>query len=136
MAIRNRHSASFLATMALAIVLALAVTAVVLTPVSGAQSSSQAQKRAAEKRKKAAAAKKKAARLAAVTSLDPRDIAIGEPLTILGKNFTLGNNKMVVVLQRAGGKRFTARGTALNSTLMTVTVPDVSTDLVDGNPTL
>ena len=117
MAIRNRHSVSFFATMALAIVLALAVAAVVLTPVSGAQSSSQAQKRAAEKRKKAAAAKKKAARLAVVTSLEPRDIMIGEPLTILGKNFTLGNNKMVVVLQRAGGTRFTARGTALNATL-------------------
>lgn len=82
----------------------------------------------AGKRAKRSAASKKAP---VVTRVDPKEPKVGDKLTISGRNFVTGRNKMRVIFQRDGSKRrFTMRGTAKDSKTLTVIVPDVTADLL------
>jgi hypothetical protein len=124
--------AIFIAT---AVCTALAATAFLLETSSATAGSTAAHasksKKSKKKTKKASIAKK----LPTVKSIDPATVAIGDPLKIKGKNFTLGTKKMLVIFQRTGGRRFTAKGTATASNEMSVVVPDLSFDLVNGQQT-
>lgn len=94
----------------------------------------------AKKSRSAASAKKK---LPTISSVQPlRGAVIDSVLTIKGKNFVTGKNKMVIVFQRVGSKRrFSARATATTSRKATVRVPNVAGDLIpdssdrSGSPT-
>lgn len=69
-------------------------------------------------------------KLPSVTRVDPTSVAIGDKLTISGKNFVKGKKKMRVLLQRTGSKRrFTVVGTATSTKSMSIKVPNVTADL-------
>lgn len=106
-------------------VLAIACTALAALALALQPSPADAKKK---KSKKAASAKS----LPSVKSVNPKDVQVGGVLTIKGKNFTIGKNKMLVIFKRPGSRRYTAKGTATSKTEMTVIVPDVSPDMSSG----
>ncbi len=124
--------AFFLATLACT---AFAAAAFLITTASATAGSDAAHASKAKKKKKKTKKASIAKKLPTVKSIDPATVAIGDSLKIKGKNFTLGTKKMLVIFQRVGGRRFTAKGTATASNEMSVVVPDVSTDLVNGQQT-
>ncbi|MBI4897945.1 MAG: IPT/TIG domain-containing protein [Actinobacteria bacterium] len=80
-----------------------------------------------KKAKKSASATSK---VPSVTRVDPMAAVPGETLTVSGRNFVTGKNKMRVMLQRDGSKRrFTVLATAKTTKSLTFTVPNVTTDL-------
>ncbi|MGH2907331.1 MAG: IPT/TIG domain-containing protein [Solirubrobacterales bacterium] len=75
-----------------------------------------------------------ASKLPSITRIDPHKAKIGTTLTISGKNFVKGRKGVLVIFQRSGSKRkFSVVGKGLSTRTATVTVPDVSTDLVQSN---
>lgn len=105
-------------SVALAVVIALAVGVAIAQDATGAK-----------KTRSSATAKKKLPTITGVTPL--RGVAINGVLTIEGKNFVKGRNKMVFVFQRTGSKRrFSARGTASSTKKATVRVPNVAGDMI------
>lgn len=105
---------------ALAMVIALAVGVTIANDAIGAN------------KKKSRAAAAAAKKLPTITNVDPlKGAAINSLLTIQGKNFVKGKNKMVFVFQRIGSKRrFSARGTASSTKKATVRVPNVAGDMI------
>lgn len=106
---------------------AIAASALLLMPTDDAEGKTGQQSKAKKKKKSKKAAKAKT--LPTVSSFAPDEVAIGGVLTIKGKNFSLGKNKMLVVFKREGSRRYTAKGTATSSKEMSVIVPDVSFDM-------
>lgn len=84
------------------------------------------------KKKKSRASAAAAKKLPTITKVDPlKGAAINSVLTIQGKNFVKGKNKMVFVFQRIGSnRRFSARGTATSTKKATVRVPNVAGDMI------
>lgn len=82
--------------------------------------------------KKSRSAASKAKKLPTITGVEPlRGAAINSVLTIRGKNFVKGKNKMIVVFQRIGSKRrFSARATATSTKKATLRVPNVAGDMI------
>ncbi len=65
-----------------------------------------------------------------VTRVDPMLGVPGDKLTVSGRNFVKGKNKMRVMLQRDGSKRrFTVLATAKSSKSLTFVVPNITPDL-------
>lgn len=88
----------------------------------------------AKKARKSASATKK---LPVVTRIDPMEAEIGQKLTISGKYIVKGSKKMRVLFQRLGStRRFSARADGLSSKTLRVVVPDVSSDLTNGEPAI
>jgi hypothetical protein len=83
----------------------------------------------ADAKKRRSKKSKVSKRLPQVKSVSPTNVLIDAPLTIKGKYFTVGKNKMLVIFKREGSRRYFAKGTATSKTEMTVIVPDVSRDL-------
>lgn len=67
------------------------------------------------------AAKKKKAPV--VTKVSPLDIAVGEKLTIRGRNFRTGRNKNTVVFKRSGARAVFAKAEVGTKKMLRVTVP-------------
>lgn len=89
-------------------------------PESGSAKKSRKGKRSATATKK----------LPVITRIDPKNVAIGETLTLSGRNIVKGNNTMRVIFQRSGStRRFTSRGRGINTKSLTVVVPNVAADL-------
>src|SRR3954462_1309481 len=71
----------------------------------------------------ALAAKKKPVSVPTVTGVSPMRLAVGEKLTIKGKNFIPGKGKTRVLFVRKGGGAAFARALSATKTKLTVTVP-------------
>jgi hypothetical protein len=69
----------------------------------------------------AQAAKKKKAPV--ITAVAPKDVAVGEALTIRGRNFRTGRNKNSVVFKRAGARAVFAKAEVGTKKMLRVTVP-------------
>lgn len=69
------------------------------------------------------AAQRKAAPKPLVTSFSPAQVMVSETLKVSGKYFTVGQNRMVVVFLKVGGKRIYTRATASSKTQLEVTIP-------------
>ena len=67
------------------------------------------------------AAKKKKAPV--ITSFAPKDVAVGEKLTIRGRNFRTGRNKNTVVFKRDGARAVFAKAEVGTKKMLRVTVP-------------
>jgi hypothetical protein len=66
-------------------------------------------------------AKKKKAPV--IRSVAPKDVAVGEVLTIKGKNFRRGRNKNTVVFKRKGARALFAKASLSTKKMLRVTVP-------------
>jgi hypothetical protein len=67
------------------------------------------------------AAKKKKAPV--ITAVAPKDVAVGEALTIRGRNFRTGRNKNSVVFKRAGSRAVFVKAEMGTKKMLRVTVP-------------
>jgi hypothetical protein len=67
------------------------------------------------------AAKKKAP---VITRVSPMDVAVGEVLTIRGRNFRVGRNKNTVVFKRDGARAIFVKADVATRRMLRVTVPD------------
>jgi hypothetical protein len=67
------------------------------------------------------AAKKKKAPV--VTKVSPLDVAVGEKLTIRGRNFRTGRNKNTVVFKRAGARAVFVKAEVGTKKMLRVTIP-------------
>lgn len=106
--------ATVAAVLALVIGLFAAVVAGIATPDTGARTASADRQ----------ASRSKLASPPLIKSFSPGSVAVGETLTVKGRNFTRGKNKMLLLLQRRGGKRVVARGSASSSTKLAVLIPN------------
>jgi hypothetical protein len=68
-----------------------------------------------------AAKKKKKAPV--ITSVAPKDVAVGEDLTIRGRNFVSGRNKNTVVFKRKGARAVFVKAGVSTKKMLRVTVP-------------
>lgn len=76
-----------------------------------------------------------AKKLPVVTKVSPMEVAVGEELTLTGKNFIKGKKALTVVFQRTGSKRrFTVRVTPTSKTKAKVTIPNLTSDLLLETP--
>jgi len=69
------------------------------------------------------AAKKKKAKAPLITSVSPLDVAVGETLTIRGKNFIPGRLKNTVVFKRDGARAVFAKADVGTKKLLAIKVP-------------
>ncbi len=69
------------------------------------------------------AAKKKKVKAPVVTKVSPMDVAVGETLTIRGKNFKRGRYKNTVVFKRDGARAVFAKAEIATKKLITLKVP-------------
>lgn len=76
----------------------------------------------------AGAAKKK---LPLITNVTPKEVTVGGQLTLTGKNFIKGKNKLTIVFQRTGSKRrFTVKASPSSTRKAKVKVPNLASDLL------
>jgi hypothetical protein len=71
----------------------------------------------------ASADAKKKRKAPVVTKVSPLDVAVGEKLTIRGRNFVKGRKKNTVVFKRDGARAVFAKADLSTSKMMVVTVP-------------
>jgi hypothetical protein len=71
----------------------------------------------------ALAAKKKKPLAPVITSVQPHDVAVGENLTIRGRNFIRGRSKNTVVFKRDGARAVFAKADIGTTRLLTLKVP-------------
>jgi hypothetical protein len=69
------------------------------------------------------AAKRKKVKAPVVTKVSPMDVAVGETLTIRGKNFKVGRYKNTVVFKRDGARAVFAKAEIATKKLITIKVP-------------
>ena len=69
-------------------------------------------------------AKKKKRKAPVITSVSPQHVAIGETLTIRGKNFKRGRGRNSVIFKRAGARAVFTKAGIGTSKLLKVTVPE------------
>jgi hypothetical protein len=69
-------------------------------------------------------AKKKRKKAPVITSISPQHVAIGETLTIRGRNFIKGRSKNSVIFKRSGARAVFAKAGIGTSKMLKVTVPE------------
>jgi hypothetical protein len=69
------------------------------------------------------AAKKKKKKAPVITSVAPKDVAVGEDLTIRGRNFVSGRYKNTVVFKRDGARAVFVKAGVSTKKMLRVTVP-------------
>jgi IPT/TIG domain len=67
---------------------------------------------------------KKRKKVPVITSISPKHVAVGETLTIRGKNFIKGRGKNSVIFKRKGARAVFVKAAIGTSKLLKVTVPD------------
>jgi hypothetical protein len=70
------------------------------------------------------AAKKRKKRAPVITSIAPRDVAVGEQLTIRGRNFLRGRNRNTVVFKRDGARAVFVKADVGTRKMLRLKVPD------------
>jgi hypothetical protein len=70
-----------------------------------------------------AEAAKKKKKAPVITAVAPKDVAVGEALTIRGRNFRIGRNKNSVVFKRAGARAVFVKAEVGTKKMLRVTVP-------------
>jgi IPT/TIG domain len=67
---------------------------------------------------------KKKKRAPVITSVSPKDVAVGETLTIRGRNFISGRNRNTVVFKRDGARAVFVKAELGTKKMLTLKVPD------------